>query len=187
MVQVKVKIPAGFGGILAQKARVITFVNRGLQRLTLTDIFAADVDVAGIGPHRERRDQRAFDQRVGIMAHDLAVFAGARFGFVGVDHEIRRPPIRLLGHERPFQTGRKARPATTAQARCLDDLNDLVAAQLDEIARAVPMPALFGPGQRAVMHPVKVGKDAVLILEHDAPLPNPGACARSDMSRPSTR
>ena len=86
--QVKVEVIARLAGVLADQARVIGLINRGLKRLTLTDIFAADVDVAGIGPHREGRDQRAFDQRMGIVAHDLPVLAGAGFGFVGVDDEV---------------------------------------------------------------------------------------------------
>ena len=108
MGDIEVEIPTGTGGVLAQKARVIGFVDGALQRLALADVFTADVDIAGVGVHRERGDETAFDQRVRIMAHDLAVLAGARFGFVGVDHQIGGPPVAFLGHEGPFQTRREA-------------------------------------------------------------------------------
>jgi hypothetical protein len=37
-------------------------------------------------------EQAALDQRVRIVAHDVAVLAGARLGFVGIDDEVMRPP-----------------------------------------------------------------------------------------------
>ena len=164
--QVEVEVETRLAGILADQARVIGLINRGLKRLTLPDIFAANIDVAGIGPHGEGRDQRAFDQRMGIMAHDLPVLAGAGFGFVGVDDEVGGAPVRLLGHERPFEAGRKARAAAPAQARRLDDVHDLVASKGKQVLGAVPMPALLRAGEGAVMHPVEVGEDPVLILQH---------------------
>jgi hypothetical protein len=42
---------------------------------------------------REAGDQAALDQRVRIVAHDVAVLAGARLGFVGIDDEIMRPAV----------------------------------------------------------------------------------------------
>jgi hypothetical protein len=110
MMQVEVEIPARPGGVLAQKPRVIGLVDGGLQRLALADVFAADVDVAGMRAHREGGDQAALDQRVGIVAHDLPVLAGAGLGFVGVDHEVGGPPVRFLRHEGPLEAGGKAAP-----------------------------------------------------------------------------
>ena len=54
-------------------------------------IFAAHVDVGGVRAHRERGEQRALDQRMRVVAQDLAVLAGAGLRFVGVDDEIVRP------------------------------------------------------------------------------------------------
>ena len=166
VVQVKIEIIARPTGVFAQQTRIIAFVNGSLQRLTLADVFAANVDVAIIGPHRERGDQRAFDQRVGIVAHNLAVFAGARFRFVGIDHQIRRPTVGCLGHERPLQPRREPCPTAPAQAGCFHNLDDLIAAQSQNARRAIPMAPLARALQGAVVHPVQIGKDAVLILEH---------------------
>ena len=103
--------------VLADQLCLIGLIDRGLQMLALADKLAAHIDVAGMRAHREAREQAALDEEMRIVPHDLAVLAGAGLGLVGIDHEIARPPVGgFLGHERPFQPGREARPAATAQA-----------------------------------------------------------------------
>ncbi len=116
MRQIEVKIPTGFRGVFAQQSGVITFVNRRLQRFALADEFTADINIGCMCPHRKGGNQRPLDQGMRIMAHDFAILAGARLGFIGVDHQIGGPTVRFLGHEGPFQTGREPRPAASAQA-----------------------------------------------------------------------
>jgi hypothetical protein len=65
-----------------------------------------------------------------------------------------------------FRPGREARPPTPAQARGLHLAHDPVAALGDEIGGAVPWPRALRALQRAVLHPVEVGEDAVLVLQH---------------------
>ena len=50
-----------------------------------------------------------------IEAQDVAVLEGARFAFIGVAHQIF-VARKIARHERPFQAGREACAATTAQA-----------------------------------------------------------------------
>ena len=50
--------------------------------------FTADVDVGGVGVHGAPGDETAFDEFVGVAAHDFTVFAGAWFAFIGVDDEV---------------------------------------------------------------------------------------------------
>ena len=137
MVDVEVEIPA-VHIVLADQLGLVGLVDRGLQTFTLADEFAADIDVAGVGAHGAAGDQAALDQEMRIVPHDLAVFAGAGLGFVGIDHQIMRPAIRLLGHERPFQAGREAGAAATAQARRLDVVDDRLAAFFQDRLGAVP-------------------------------------------------
>ena len=170
MVQIDVEIIAGFAGILAHKPRVIGLVNRGLQRFAFADVFAADVDVASVGIHREARNKAALDQRVRIMAHDLAVLAGAGLGFIGVHHQIAGATVAFLGHEGPLQTGGEARTATAPQPRGFHLVDDPVAPVLEDARRAIPMATRLRAFQRAVVHTVDIGKDAVLILKHEANL-----------------
>ena len=164
--QIDVEVPAGFAGIFAHQTCRIGLVNRVLQGFAFADIFATNVDVAGVGIHRERRDQAAFDQSMRIMAHDFTVFAGARLGFVGIDHKVAGAAIAFLGHERPFQTGREPRTATATQARGFHFVHDPVAALFDDSRGAIPVPTRLCALQRAVVHPVEVGENPVLVLEH---------------------
>ncbi len=101
--------------VLADELGLIGLGYRRLEAFALADEFAADIDVAGIGAHGETGDQAALDQQMRIVPHDLAVLAGAGLGLVGIDHEIVRAAVGLLGHERPFQPGRKAGAAAPAQ------------------------------------------------------------------------
>jgi len=144
-----VEIIAGFRGILADQPRVIGFLDGGLHDLGFHDIFAADIDIGGARAHRETGDQGALNQLVRIVAQDFAVLAAARLGFVGIDHQKARARIaltvlrRLLGHERPFETGRETRAAAPAQAAGLHLLDDPVIAELDDIGGLVPVAALL--------------------------------------------
>ena len=100
------------------------------------------------------------------MAHDLAVFACSRFGFVGIHHQIGWATVAFLGHERPLEAGWKTRTAAPAQTRILHLLNDPIATLLDQLVGAIPMAARLRAFQRAVVHSVQVGKDTILISEH---------------------
>ncbi len=186
VVQIQIKIPTGFRSVLAQQPSVIGFVNRGLQRLTFTNVFAANIDVAGVCIHRERCDQAAFDQCVRIVAHDFAVFAGAGFGFICIHNQIGRTPIGFLGHKRPFQTGREPRPTAPAQTGIFHFVDDPVAAFFDQLGRAIPMPTRLCALKGAVVHSIDVGKDTIFICKHVVTLCS-GDHAKSDMSPPAPR
>src|SRR5262245_44551000 len=162
--------------VLADEAGLVGLVHRRLQALALADEFAADVDVAGVGIHGEAGEQAALDQEVRTVPHDLAVLAGAGLGFIGVDHEVVRPAVGLLGHERPFQAGREPGPAAPAQARGLDLVDDPVAPLLHDGLAAVPGAAGARAGKAPVVQAIEIGEDAVLVREHhDCPLADESA------------
>ena len=100
------------------------------------------------------------------MPHDLPVLAGAGLRLVGVDDEVVRAPVRLLGHERPLEAGREAGAAAAAQARLLHLVDDPVAAHLEQELGAVPGAALLRGLQARRVQAVEVGEDAILIGEH---------------------
>src|SRR5690606_38193346 len=116
--------------VLAEKTRIVGFVNRALQCLALADEFAADVDVRSVSAHCETGDQAAFDQRMRVVAQDFTILAGARLGFVGIDDEVMRT-IAFLRHEGPLQTGREACTTTTTKTGCLHLVDDPVATLVD--------------------------------------------------------
>src|SRR6516165_6268978 len=152
--------------VLADEIGRIGLVHRRLQALAFANKFAADIDETGMRTHGETGDQAALDQEVRIVAHDLAVLAGAGLGFIGVDHEIMRPAVGLLGHERPLESGRKAGAAASAQPRGLHLIDDPIAALLQDGLGAVPSTARTGALEAPVVEAVEVLEDAVFIREH---------------------
>jgi hypothetical protein len=162
-VDVDVVVKAGVAGVLADQPGLVGLVDRLAHALGLAVELAAHVDVAGIGAHRETGHQAALEQAVRVVAQDLPVLAGARFGFVGVDDQIARPAVALLGHERPLEAGREAGAAAPAQFGILDDLHDLVTAQLDHALGAVPDAALERTLQAPVVLAEEIGEDPVRV------------------------
>ena len=102
----EVEVPA-VDVVLADQLGRVGLVDGRLQALALADELAAHVDVAGVRAHGEGGEQRALDQQVRIVPHDLAVLAGAGLALVGIDDEVGGPRI-ALGHERPLEAGREA-------------------------------------------------------------------------------
>ena len=150
--------------------RLVGFVDGRLQVLALADELAAHVDVAGVCAHGEGGDERAFDQEMGIVPHDLAVFAGAGLGLVRIDDEIGGPGI-ALGHERPLEAGGEAGAAASAQAGVAHLGDDPVVALVDQPLGAVPGATRLGAGEPPVLEAVEVLEDAVLVLQHGASIP----------------
>src|SRR5262249_34449565 len=132
--------------------------------------FAADIDEAGMRAHGEAGDQAALDQEMRFVAHDLAILAGAGLGFIGVDHEIMRPAVGLLGHERPFEPGREAGTATPAQPRGLHLVDDPIAALVQDGLGAVPGAARAGALEAPVVEAMEILEDATFAGELPARL-----------------
>ena len=77
--------------------------------------LAANVDVGLLHVIRETRDNRALDQLMRILLHDVAVLECARFRLVGINDEINRLAALAI-NETPLHAARETRAATTAQA-----------------------------------------------------------------------
>ncbi len=74
--EIKLEVPA-IDVVLADQLGVIGLVDGGLQDLALGDELAANIDVGDMGAHGEAGQERALDQELRIVTHDVAVFAGA--------------------------------------------------------------------------------------------------------------
>ena len=152
--------------VLADQLGVVGLIDGGLKPLALADELAADIDVAMVHAHGAAGDQASLDQKMRIVPHDLAVLAGAGLRLVGIDHEIARPPVRLLGHERPFQPGRETRAAAAALARSFHFVDDGVAALFQDRLGAVPAAARARAVEAPAMVAVEIFENAVLVGEH---------------------
>ncbi len=69
-------------------------------------VLAADVDEGRFGLNGMGTEDDAFDQLMGVVLHDDAVFEGAGLRLVRVDHQIARK--RIGRQETPFDAGWKA-------------------------------------------------------------------------------
>src|SRR5262249_34673679 len=136
-----------------------------LEPLALANELAPHIGVAGVRPHREGSEQRALDQQMRLVAHDLSVLAGAGLRLVRVDYEIAGPWI-ALGHERPLEAGRKTGAPAPTQARRLDLVDDPVMPLVDQGLGVVPGAARLGTGQLPVLEAVDIPEDAVFVVEH---------------------
>src|SRR5215470_3086248 len=100
------------------------------------------------------------------MTHDVAILAGAGLRLIRIDHQIVWAIADLLRHERPFEAGRKAGAASSAQAGILDLVDNGVAALLQDRLGAVPGAAGASADETPVAATVEITKDAILVVEH---------------------
>src|SRR5690606_34086510 len=80
----------------------------------------------------EAGDGHAFEELVGVLMEDVAVFECARLGFVGVADEINRFGVSR-GNKAPFYSAGESRPAASAQAGLLDRVDDFLARELESL------------------------------------------------------
>ena len=165
MVQIKLEVPA-INVVLADQLGVIGLVDRRLQDLALGDELAANIDVGDMRAHGEAGEERAFDQELRIMTHDVTVLAGAGLRLVGIDDEIVRAAVGLGRHERPFEPGGKSGTTAAAQAGGLHLLDDRLRPALDHGLGAVPGAARARSLEPPRVQPVEILEDAVLVLKH---------------------
>src|SRR6516165_987054 len=156
-------------GVFADEAGFVGLVDRRLQTLPLVEELAPDINVTGVNPHSDRGEQTALDQLLRVIAKDVAVLAGPRLTFIGIDAEIGRM-VALFRHERPFQPGREAGAAAAAQPGFLNLLDDPVASLEDQLFGPVPIAASPRTHEPPIVEAIEVGENAILVGEHSLPL-----------------
>src|SRR5262249_21732654 len=152
--------------VLADQFGFVSLIDRRLEPLAFSYELTPHINVTGVSPHGEARDQAALDEKVRIVAHDVTILTGTGLRLIGVDHKIMGPVAGLLGHKRPLEPGREPGAAATAQSRGLDLVNDGVTAFLQDRLGAIPGAARAGAGQAPVAAAVEIAKDAILVIEH---------------------
>ena len=128
--------------VVAQIAGSTGFFEGRFKALVGVENFAVDVVVAHADAHGISRDDHAFDHRVGVVLHDVAVFASARLAFVGVAHQILLTG-ELAGHEAPLQARGETRTAATTQAGLFDRGDHLVLGHARHAGFGVRRRAIF--------------------------------------------
>ena len=113
--QIKAEIAAH--DVVAEKTGGARLGQSQLEALVAFKNLAVDIIVARFCAHGVAGNNHAFNQRVRIEIHNVAVFKRARFALVGVAHHIFGTGERAR-HKAPFQAGGKARTAPAAQTGC---------------------------------------------------------------------
>ena len=109
--------------LVAQKPAFVGFGDGLIHDVDEIAILTANVNPAVLRTHDEAANHHAFEERMGVELHEQAVFAGAGFGFIGVDDDVFRLGAGA-GDEAPFEACREASTATTAQVRSLEFVDD---------------------------------------------------------------
>src|SRR5207244_3439447 len=87
---------------------------------TLLHAQISRLSIDGISCNRD-----AFQQLVGVLAHEIAVFECAWLPFGAIADEVFGG-TRVVSHTRPLHSGRKPRTTTPPEARLLYVRNDLL-------------------------------------------------------------
>ena len=130
-VQIHVEVFAAAENVLAEQIRLVAILDRLLEcSITATELVP-QIDVGRAALDRVAGDGDPLNDLMRIALHDDAVVERPRLGLIGVDREINRR--RVLRQERPLHAGRKPRPASASQPRCLDGLRDLCRSHLQRL------------------------------------------------------
>src|ERR1022692_3230703 len=85
---INIQIASTAKDVLAKEALCVGIFDRLLHDDRQVAILAANVDVSGIGAHREGCNHHTFDHRMGIVLENQAVFTGSGLTFVAVAQNI---------------------------------------------------------------------------------------------------
>jgi len=74
-----IKVVAGAASIPTKEAFLVRLINCTLKLHLLKPEFASHVYIRSLGSHTEAYYESTFDKFVGVVAHNLSVFASSRF------------------------------------------------------------------------------------------------------------
>src|SRR5262249_11864659 len=118
--EIDVEIEALAEDVFAGQIIRVQLINRLLQDAKRPAVFVAEVNVGDARARGVAGEQDTFEDLMRIFLHEDAVVEGARLALVGVDAQVDGPGM-VLRQEGPFDAGRKARAAATAQTGILHD------------------------------------------------------------------
>ncbi len=123
--QVQVEAPARAEDVVAEVPSCLGVGDRLGKPLHGERILGAHVDVALVRADRVAADDHALEHGVRVAVQDGGVHEGAGVALVGVADEVLHVARRLT-RELPLGAGREAGPATAADARRRDLVDDLL-------------------------------------------------------------
>ncbi|MNM97081.1 hypothetical protein D3C81_1095770 [compost metagenome] len=116
--------------VLAQQACCFGFLDRTVEVARCGGVLATQEDVAAVGFQRTGADQHAFDQQMGLLLHQHAVFPGVGLHFIRVAQQVADVHGFVFGHQAPLDARREARTAPALEAGVFYGLDDIVLGHL---------------------------------------------------------
>ncbi len=111
--------------VLAQQTRFSGLLQGEADMLDRQGVFVADVDIARGSAHSVGADDDAFENAVRVGLQQAAVHERAGIALVGIADDVLGLSVGSVGRL-PLASGGKACPASAAQSRALDDVNDRI-------------------------------------------------------------
>ena len=118
--------------VFAQQACCLGFFDGTAQVHGRGGVFATQEDVAAVGFQGASTDQHAFDQQMGQLLHQHAVFPGVGLHFIGVTQQVTDVHGFVFGHQPPLHTRGETCTATTFEAGVFHGLDDIVLSHVGE-------------------------------------------------------
>ena len=113
--QFDVEGPAGSGGVAAEQTGPSGRVDCCGQARGGHRVLAPDVKPSPLGADGQAGDGHGLNDGEGVAFHQYPVLKGARFGLVGVAHQVVGSPL-LVGHGPPFDAGGEGGSAPPQQS-----------------------------------------------------------------------
>ena len=129
MMREQLEIETRTENILTEETGGTRLIQRLLETLVDLPDLAMNVVVTAIRAHGEGGDCHAFDDRMRVVTHDVAILERPGLAFIGITDNVlvTREGAR---HERPLQTRREAGATTTTQDGLLNLSNDVFLSHL---------------------------------------------------------
>jgi len=127
--------------VTAKKPAPVRIRNRLIPTLESFKELAADVHKCAPRADGVGRNDRAFDDLVGILFHQFSVLKGPRFPLVRVHTQVLDRRVRR--HKGPLEPGRETGATAASQLGCLDDIDDLTRAKFQECLAQCPIAAVL--------------------------------------------
>ncbi|MCY1177324.1 hypothetical protein D9M73_176280 [compost metagenome] len=116
--------------VFTQQTSCLGFFHGTVEVLGGGGVLATQEDVATVGFQCAGTDQHAFDQQMGQLLHQHAVFPGVGLHFIRVAQQVADVHGFVFGHQAPLHASGEACAATAFEAGVLDALHDVVGGHL---------------------------------------------------------
>lgn len=101
-----------------------------------------------------------------IVEKDLEVIEGERIRLVGIEEEVMREKIDMIGNERKFEKSREEREEKEKKERRINIIDDKVEEIIDKEIGIVKMEKRNGKIKGMIIEEVNIGEDEIFVRKN---------------------